>query len=65
MRDLLINLEKLQVEAAEFRLISELATDKAKRELFARLAQHLSVLACEIEREILARVGRPGIGVPV
>ena len=39
------HLEKLRADAAECKLISELATDKQKRELFARLAEHHNVLA--------------------
>jgi len=33
-------------------LIRDLATDPAKKELFARLAEHLNVLAAEVERAI-------------
>jgi hypothetical protein len=36
-------------------LISKLATDPTKRELFAGLAEHLSVLASEVEHAIAAR----------
>jgi hypothetical protein len=52
MKDMHAHLEKLRADAAECRLISDLATDLEKRELFARLAKHLSVLASEIERAI-------------
>jgi hypothetical protein len=45
-------LEKLRTDAAECALISDLATDINKRELFARLSQHLTVLASEVERAI-------------
>jgi hypothetical protein len=34
-------------------LIRDLTTDAAKRELFNRLAEHLRVLASEIERALL------------
>ena len=37
MQDYLNHLEKLRKDAAECRLISDLATDAAKRELFDRL----------------------------
>ena len=37
MKDMEAHLEKLRAEAAECRLISDLATDKEKRELFYRL----------------------------
>jgi hypothetical protein len=35
--------------------ISKLATDAAKRDLFAKLAQHLNVLASEVARAISER----------
>ena len=41
--------EKLRVEAADCALISRLATDPNKRELFARLAKHLETLASEVQ----------------
>ncbi|WP_439373085.1 hypothetical protein [Bradyrhizobium sp. DASA03120] len=50
MKDMRAQLEKLRTEAAECALIRDLATDKKKRELFARLAEHLGVLAGEVER---------------
>lgn len=53
MRDLLTQLEKLRREAAECMLIRDLPTDPMKRELFDRLALHLSVLASEVERTML------------
>ncbi len=46
------HLEKLRTDAAECLLISNLATDKAKQDLFARLAEHLSALAAEVEQTI-------------
>jgi hypothetical protein len=45
-------LEKLRTETAECEMIVELATDKAKQELFAKLAEHYKVLASELERAI-------------
>jgi hypothetical protein len=53
MHDMLAQLEKLRSDAAECELIRNLATDRKKRELFDRLAVHLSVLASEVERAIL------------
>jgi hypothetical protein len=50
MKDMQNQLEKLRTQAAECELIRDLATDKQKRELFARLADHFKVLAAEIER---------------
>jgi hypothetical protein len=43
MKDMQAHLEKLRADAAESKLISDLATDGKKQELFVRLAQHLSV----------------------
>jgi hypothetical protein len=54
MRDMLVHLEKLRADAAECALIRDLATDQAKKDLFARLTQHLEVLAGEVERAINA-----------
>lgn len=52
MRDMRTHLEKLRTQVAECELIRDLATDRAKRELFDRIAAHLKVLASEIERAI-------------
>ena len=49
MRDLQAYLEKLRVQIAECEMIRDLATDKTKRALFARLAEHFKVLAYQIE----------------
>jgi hypothetical protein len=56
MKDLRAYLEKLRADAAECALISNLATDVKKRELFARLAGHLKALAADVEREIEVRI---------
>ena len=53
MQDMLARLEKLRSDAAECELIRDLATDPKKRELFDRLAAHLSLLASEVERAML------------
>ena len=58
MQDMRTHLEKLRRDAAECELISGLATEKAKRDLFARLAEHLSVLAAEVERAISAQLAK-------
>jgi len=50
MQDYRASLEKLRKDAAEAALIRDLATDKAKREMFDRLHQHLNRLADEVER---------------
>ena len=52
MKDMQSQLEKLRTDAAECALIRDLATDPKKRELFTKLADHLSVLASEVERAI-------------
>lgn len=55
MRDLKAKLEKLRIDAEDCNLISKLATDRAKRELFARLSQQLHDMAAEVEAAIAAR----------
>jgi hypothetical protein len=55
MKDMLAHWEKFQADAAECALISNRAFDKTKRELFARLAVELTMLASELERAITAR----------
>jgi hypothetical protein len=52
MLEMQAHLKTLRGEAAACKLISDLATDKKKQELFARLADHLDVLASEVERAI-------------
>ena len=52
MQDMRAHLEKLQVQVVQCEMIHDLATDPKKRELFGRLADHLKVLAGEIERAI-------------
>lgn len=56
MEDMAAHLEKLRIDAEECALISKLAIDVQKRELFARLAEHLGVLASEIERAMAAKM---------
>ncbi|MDH2402663.1 hypothetical protein QCM77_22235 [Bradyrhizobium sp. SSUT18] len=52
MKDMQAQLEKLRKDAAECALIRDLATDPKKRELFTKLADHMTVLASEVERAI-------------
>ncbi|KRR20014.1 hypothetical protein [Bradyrhizobium retamae] len=52
MNDMEAQLERLRTDAEDCALISKLATNPHKRELFARLADHLAVLAGEVERAI-------------
>ena len=60
MQDMQVQLEKLRADAAECALIRDLATDPKKRDLFTRLADHLMVLASEVERAIADSVKRTG-----
>jgi hypothetical protein len=53
MKDMRAHLKKLRSDAEECALISKLATSEQKKALFARLAEHLMVLASEVERAIL------------
>jgi hypothetical protein len=55
MKDMQTHLEKLRSDAAECALISDLATDKDKRELFAKLSAHLTALAKEVERAMASK----------
>ena len=52
MKDMQVQLEKLLSEASECALIAGLATDKSKRELFSKLAEHYKVLAAEVQKAI-------------
>ncbi|MBR1160800.1 hypothetical protein [Bradyrhizobium elkanii] len=54
MQDMKAHLEKLRVEAEECELISKLATNTTKKQLFAKLAEHHRMLAHEVERAINA-----------
>ena len=56
MKDLREKLEKLRTDAEDCALISKLATDAAKREVFAKLAEHLSQLANDVEAVIAAKI---------
>jgi hypothetical protein len=57
MKDMQAQLEKLRTDAVECTLIRDLATDKKKRELFARLAEHLTGLADDVERTMKSTIG--------
>ncbi|WLB58042.1 hypothetical protein [Bradyrhizobium japonicum] len=54
MKDMQAQLEKLRTDAAECALIRDLATNPKKRDLFTKLAEHLTILADEVERAIAA-----------
>jgi hypothetical protein len=55
MKDMQESLDKLRSDAAECSVISVLATDPQKREHYARLADHLNVLASEIARAVAGK----------
>ena len=55
MKDYQAHVEKLRQDAAECALVRDLATDRAKREMFDRLARHLDQLADEVERAMNVR----------
>jgi len=55
MKDLGEKLAQLRADAADCALISKLATDKVKREIFARLAEHLGQLEKDVEAAIAGR----------
>jgi len=57
MRNMHECLDKLRADAAKFSVMSVLETDAKKREHFARLADHLNVLASEVARAIAGKVG--------
>jgi hypothetical protein len=57
MQDMQAHLEKLRRDAAECALIRDHSIEPGKRELFARLADHLNTLASQIETTIAAQTG--------
>jgi hypothetical protein len=50
-----LKVRKLHLDAVDCALISKRATDPQKKELFDRLADHLAMLASELERAIEAK----------
>jgi hypothetical protein len=54
MKDMQKRLETLRDEAAECAVIAGLSETKEKRELFARLSEHLTALADQVEKAISA-----------
>jgi hypothetical protein len=52
MQDMQAQLEKIRLQIAECELIRDLATDPAKRELFATLVENFKVLASQVEKAI-------------
>jgi len=53
MKDYLTAMEKLRADAAEAAIIRDLATDRAKRDLFDRLAAHFNSLADQVEQAMI------------
>jgi len=54
MKDMQRRLERFRDDAAECAVIAGLAETKEKQELFARLAEHLNMLADQVEQAISA-----------
>jgi hypothetical protein len=52
MKDMQTHLEMLRKEAAECLVLSNLATDPEKRQVFARLAEHITGLASAVQNEV-------------
>ncbi|MGY2905749.1 hypothetical protein [Bradyrhizobium sp. URHC0002] len=50
MKDYRASIDKLRKDAADAALIRDMATDKAKFEMYDRLHRHLDGLADEVER---------------
>jgi len=50
MSGLLEQLSKVRADAAECALVGNLATDPQKKQMYLRLADHLTNLAAEVER---------------
>ena len=55
MQDYLALVEKLRRDAAECARVRDVATDQDKRDLFGRLASHLTLLADQVEMAMLQR----------
>ena len=55
MIDFSAKLERFETLAAECELIAKLATDRGKRELYLRLAQHYSELAADLRKIMAAK----------
>ncbi|MCJ9729545.1 hypothetical protein [Bradyrhizobium sp. PRIMUS42] len=59
MKDMQASLEKLRTDAAEATLVRDLATDPRKRELYTRLAEHLTKLANDVEQAMEVQRAKP------
>lgn len=54
MKDSKVWIERFRMEPEEFRLISKLATNQAKRDVFARLAQKPNWVVLPVGRRLRA-----------
>jgi BA14K-like protein len=63
MKDMQAHTMKIRSDAAECLMLSNLVTEE-KRDLFARIAEHLNSLALEIETDMATRVADPPIPPP-
>jgi hypothetical protein len=52
MKDMQAQLERLRLQITECELIRDLATDPAKRELFATLVKNFKLLTNQIEKQL-------------
>ena len=59
MEDLQARLEKLLIDAEDCALISKLATDQRKRDLFNRLATDLRDMAFDVQAMIASKPAEP------
>ena len=55
MRDMQTQLEKLRQQLSECERIRDLASDPAKRDVFAKLAEHFKLLVADLEQAIAGR----------
>ncbi len=62
MKELKAELEKLLTNAEDCDLIARLATDKSKRETFARIAKQLREMAAELKADIAVRSEATAVG---
>jgi|KBSSwiStaDraftv2_1062776.scaffolds.fasta_scaffold576060_2 hypothetical protein len=63
MNDMQVHLRKIRSDAAECQMLSNLATE-GKRELFARIAEHLNALASEVEQTMAVSGTVNGVDAP-
>jgi hypothetical protein len=59
MSDYQASVEKLRRDADEAALIRDLSVDGTKRDIFARLHEHLTLLANEVEQVISKTTATP------